>query len=129
MSNEENEIKQTIRDMAKLSVLSGKISESQEKNLKMFPLIMFNGVKSAIIDYDLANRLDRMVQKEDEKDKEKAVYTVSYKLSIDDNADNSPLDRRFLALESSVRSIFWKDIVVKVYFNDRKVYESKSDVK
>lgn len=113
-----NNTEETIREMAKLTMLSNKINEIQEKNLKMFPLVFFNGVSKVVIDYDLS------VNKTANDEAPTADSHVTYKLIIDENQDNSRLDFRLGHLENSVRNLFWNSVKVKVLFNDRVVFES-----
>ena len=108
-----------LREMANLAIFSNKITEFHEKNMKMYPLVYFNGVSSVKIDYDLSHTKtvgDVPVSSQS---------MVSYYLEIDETQDNSHLDNRFIALEKSVRTLFWKDVVVEVFFNNRIVYKSK----
>jgi hypothetical protein len=115
--------------MAKLTIFSNKISDVQEKNLKTWPFVFFEGVKSVMIDYDL-QRIDDITL--DDKNlsinKPRSNNYVKYTLMIDENVSNSNIERRYSALESSVRGLFWKNVVVEIVFNDRTVYKSKTDV-
>lgn len=133
-----------IRDMAKLSLISNKISDVQEKNLKMYPFVFFNGVKAVKIDYDLSNNQlvdteeTRNTKEDVEKGKEKLEIKfkfnqaqtnhlrVSYYLLIDSNTENDHADKRYKAIENSVRNLFWKETRVEVYINDKLMYESKN---
>lgn len=110
---------ETIREMAKLSVLSNKINPIQEKNMKMFPLVFFNGVKSVTIDYDLSYK------KTVDDEPVSAKPSVSYSIDLDETQANDFLDRRFEALETSIRNLFFKDTSIEVYFNGKIVYKSK----
>jgi hypothetical protein len=127
-----------IKDMAKLVHLSGRISEFHEKNLKMYPYVFFDGVLEAKIEYDFSHRPSDSGPKEspktpDEFYKEigraamnmRSDSYVAYRLKINDNPMQPHMDKRFDALEKSVRSLFWNDVIVKVYFNDKIVYESR----
>lgn len=123
---------QTVRDMAKLSMLTGRISEDQVKNLKMYPLVFFEGVSKATVDFDLSNNMSVEVDQPGKVDldyKWNASDTknlrVSYHLTIDESL-NSNLDKRFKAIEESVHTIFWKQVRVEVFFNTKLVYESKN---
>jgi hypothetical protein len=107
---------ETIKEMAKLSLVFNKINDIQIKNLQMFPLIFFNGVKSATIDYDFSNDFGLS------GDAKKNSFLVSYKLNIDETAENSNLDKRFDALANSVRGLFWNGIKVEVFFNEKLVF-------
>lgn len=126
----ESSTRQTLREMAQLSLLTDKISEVQVKNLKMYPFIFFEAVKQVSIRYDLSNDLGVDFAKEKEPEPEyrfQAPETkhliVSYYLDLDERLNGS-LPKRFQAIEDSVRTIFWKQVKVEVYFNNKKVYES-----
>ena|ERR1035437_3110726 len=133
VSVEEKESQSKVRDMAKLSILAGRISDVQEKNLKMYPLIFFEGVKTAVIDYDFSseslvtteeNKKD-MTLKYNMKGVETRHFKASYYLDLYEGAQNNNLEKRFAALENAVRTLFWKDTKVEVYFNNKKVYPSE----
>ncbi len=126
-----------IRDMARLAILENKLNDIQVKNLRMFPLVFFNGVSKALLDYDLSvskPSVDYELTNKEDPDKIGIKYdfdkattrsVVEYRLTIDESQDNSHLENRFLALEKSVRNLFWKEVRVIVFFNEKKVYESK----
>lgn len=114
-----------VKEMAKLVVYSNKISEFHEKNLKMFPFVFFNGVKSVLIDYNL-ERIDDVSLDNLQNitiNKPTSKNYVKFTLSIEENLNNL-LPKRFAALEKAVRDIFWKNIKVEIVFNDRVVYKS-----
>lgn len=117
--------------MAKLTMLSNRISEIQEKNLKMYPFVFFEAVSGVIVNYDLSNSLDM----ESETNKGEIKYgfnepkdshlRVSYYLKLDTKL-NANEEKRFMAIENAVRSLFWKQVKVEVYFNEKLVYKSKT---
>ena len=123
-----------VREMAKLTLLTNKLNPIQEKNLKMYPLIFFNGIKSAKMDFDLSN--DQMVDSEENQKDLELTYQfrkadtshlrVSYHLEIDESADNSHLEKRFEAIEKSVRNLLFTEIKVQVFINSKLAYESKN---
>lgn len=117
-----SDLQSQLKEMAQLTVLSGRISEVQVKNLRMYPLIFFNGVVQAKVQYDLSSKKTT----EDERPINPSI--VSYYLEIDEKENNDSLDKRFEALENSVRTLFWNDITVEVYFNNKIVYKSKTNV-
>jgi hypothetical protein len=127
-----------IRDMAKLTILENKLNDLQIKNLKMFPLVFFDGVSEAKIDYDFSVEkpsVEYEITNKDnpdkigikyEFDKPKPTGRIEYDLTIEhDGGLNSKLPYRFQSLEYAVRSLFWKEVKVTVLFNGKKVYESK----
>lgn len=111
-----------IKEMARLAILSNKITEFHEKNLKMFPLVFFNDVKEAKLNYDLRR------QKTVEDEPDFCNSRVTYNLSLDEST-NDHLPKRFEALETSVRGLFWNDIVVEIFFNGKIVFKSNEDGK
>lgn len=127
-----DDTEKTVREMAKLSVLADRISEIQEKNLKMYPFVFFEGVKSVRISYDLSNNLG--VNTEEDEKKADIKYNiskpetnhlrVSYYIALDERL-NGQLEKRYEALENSVRNLFWKQVVVEVYFDGKLKYKSK----
>lgn len=109
MSTENNEALQKLKEMAQLTIFSGRLNEIQEKNLKNFPFIFFNGVKSVKIEYDLLQAKNS---------------SISYHLTVDEAESNSRLEARFESLEYSIALLLWSGIKICVYFNDKKVFES-----
>ena len=135
--------RQMIRDMAKLSLMTNRINEIQEKNLKIYAFAFFEGVREAKIDYDFSS-VPLIETEEDkkklleEKDEDAALalkykmgkvdtkhFRVSYYLKVDEKAPQLRLDKRFNTIEQAVRTLFWNEVKVEVFFNDIKVYESK----
>lgn len=135
MSNE-NEIKETLRKMAQFSISNNQINEIQEKNLKAYPFVFFNGVKSLKIEYDLTNhsKVDydtnpktlEIVYKFSKPDTRN--FRIAYDIEIDESEPNPHMEKRFDALEKAIHTLFWKGIPVEVSFNGKVVYTSKKDV-
>lgn len=111
--------KQKLKEMAQLSLLANRISEVQEKNLKNFPFVFFESITLASISYDLGHGVN-----EETKQLNHNSHVI-YDLELDESHNTQFLDKRFAALESSVRAVFWKDVKVKVLFNGKSVFESK----
>ena len=104
-----------LREMAQLTAMSGRINEVQEKNLKNFPMVFFDGVSEAKIDYDLSPITTN-------EEGTGIIYLgahVKYSLTLNEN-ENKDLNKRFKALESSVRTLFWSDLKVELYLNGKK---------
>ncbi len=118
---------QIVKDMAKLVMVSGKLSEMHEKNMKTYPLIFFNGVKEAKVEYDVSHKANALVDKDSNLTVTAPTRNnfVSYHLKIEENADNPNMERRYAALEASIKTLFWKDIKVEIHINDICVYKSK----
>lgn len=137
MSQPKNTITENdIREMAKLTLVSNKINEIQIKNLKMFPLVFFEGVKNVVIEYDLLNN-QSFETEENQKELEISYkfnnlemenFKVSYYLTMDDSF-NTMIDKRFSALENAVHGLFWKQVRIEVYFNKKLVYESNKNAR
>lgn len=131
--SDENKTISEIREMAKLSLISNTINETQEKNLKMYPFAFFHGVKEAKIEYDFTNN-QTIDTEEDIKNVEiyykfnkidTRHFCVSYSLTIEENPENTYMDRRFTALEVAIRNLFWTETRIKVTINGKLAYESK----
>lgn len=114
-----SDIKQKLKELAQLSVLANRISEVQEKNLKNYPFVFFESVDAVRIDYDLGHGVDEATKQVNHRSR------VTYYLQLIEELNTPALDKRFKALEASVRYIFWKDVIVEVYFNGKLVYGSQ----
>lgn len=106
-----------LQEMAQLTVLSGRISDLQAHNMKLFPMVYFEGVQEVKVDYDLAPA------KSMSDEPTFSNSTISYHLVLDESK-NTDLEKRFMALESSVRCLFWSDVRIEIYFNNKIVYKS-----
>lgn len=115
------EVRKQLQEMAQLTIFSGRLNELQQKNMEMYPFVYFNGVKSVKINYDL------LQIKPSEEGPVSNNSTVSYYLTIDESQPNAHMDNRFLALESSVRTLLWDSIKVSIYLNDIKAYEGTDE--
>ncbi len=116
-----------LSEMARLTTLSGRISDVQIKNLQMFPLVFFEDVKECKIDYDLSHKSD-VLEDPDGKlivNAPTRNHYVAYHLILDESVNAENLGKRFSALEQSVRTLFWSDVSVEVYFNGNIKYKSK----
>ena len=127
-------VEEQVREMAKLTLLTNKLNPIQEKNLKMYPLVFFNGIKSAKMDFDLSN--DQMLVDSNENKTDLEItyqfnkaetrhLRVSYHLEIDEEADNNSIDARYSAITQAVRNLLFKEIKVQVFINTKLAYESK----
>jgi len=99
-----------VRELAKLSILTNRISEVHEKNLKAYPFIFFNGVKEASVEYDLERGEGNQ---------------VSLSLLLNNGADNPFMEKRFEALDTSIKNLFWKEVTVSVKIDGKEVFNSK----
>lgn len=117
MKTEKDKI-ETVRDMSKLTLLSNRISDVQEENLKKYPFVVFDNIKEVKVDYDLSHE-------KTEKDKTVAHSSfVRYNLILDESKNTQALQFRFEAIEKWVRKLFWKNVLVEIRFNDKIVFES-----
>lgn len=121
--SDDSAITKTLKEMAKLSILANRISEVQEKNMKAYPFIFFNEVKSVKVDYNLGRAHTKYAPGTKEP---KWDTWVAYYLELNEGS-NPNLERRFLCIEEAIRVLFWKDIRVEVHFNGKPMYKS-SDV-
>jgi hypothetical protein len=132
-----SDVDDKIKEMAKLTMLSNKLNDIQLKNLKSFPFIYFDGINELVMEYDLSNNLD--VDTEENSKLVDIKYQfgtttghlhVTYKMKIEPYLEKmNHLEKRFEHLETSVRTILWKDVKVRVFFNDKLVFESKKNGK
>jgi hypothetical protein len=99
-----------IKDLTKLMMFSGRLSSVHVENLKSFPFIFFNGVTEVKIDHDISTTKDK-------------PSIVSYDLKLD--TENDFLDKRYQALESAIRGLFWKEVRLQVSINNKEVYKSE----
>jgi hypothetical protein len=115
-----------LSEMARLTALSGRISDVQIKNLQMFPLVFFEAVQELKIDYDLSHKSDVL----EDTDGKLIINVptrnnyVAYYLTLDETKNTEDLDKRYMALEKSVRALFWTDLAIEVYFNGKIMYKS-----
>lgn len=99
-----------LGDLTKLGLFFGRVSEVHIKNLQSFPFIYFNDLKEAKLDYDIGStREDKSL--------------VTYDLIM--TTENDLLPKRYAALETAVRSVFWKDMPIKILINGKEVYKSE----
>lgn len=110
------EIESKVREMALLSVFSDKINPIQEQNIRMYPFVFFESISDFRCEYDFSRKTAK-----DEPVKNGNVIAYYFNIVPEDN-DN--VETRCKHLEASIRNLLWNDIKVKIYFNDRMVYES-----
>lgn len=114
-----SDIKQKLQELAQLSLFASRISEIQENNLKKFPFVFFEQVQEAQVEYDLGHGINNHSKEINHNS------FVTYHLTLNKDANANFLNKRFAALENGVRSLFWKDVKVLIYFNGQLVYGSK----
>ena len=116
-----------LSEMARLTALSGRISDVQIKNLQMFPLVFFNAVEMVEIAYDLSHKSDVLEDTEGKLIINAPTRNnyVSYYLTLNEIQNIEDLNKRYEALEKSVQTLFWTDLSVEVYFNGKIMYKSK----
>jgi len=112
------ELSKSLQEMAKLVIFSGKITELHEKNMKMYPYVFFEGIQSCHIDYDLSHKqIAYSIES-------RSNAIVTYSLVIAEDAINDQIEKRYAALESALRGLFWKDLTVEIIINDIIMYKS-----
>lgn len=114
----DNKVREEIKEMARLAMFTGRITEFHENNLKRYPFVFLNGVKSAQITYDLG--YDIIKEDETEASIKRNNY-VDYSLIVSESAQDH-LAVRFKDFEDSVRALFWKEVNLVVRFNGKQVY-------
>jgi len=127
MESSDDNAANIVKDMAKLVLVSGKISEMHEKNMKMYPFLFFDGVREAKVEYDLSHQADALVDKDNNLTVNAPIRSnsITYYLSLREGSFNERLDVRFAALEGALRTLFWKDLVIEVYIDGKSAYKSK----
>jgi len=99
-----------VRELAKLSILSDRISDFHKQNMETFPRIYFNGFKEASIDYDL---------------KRGNKNYVNYRIQLKEGSENPSLEKRLEALDKSIKNLFWKEVSVSVELDGKRVFSSE----
>lgn len=94
-----------IKEMARLTMLSNRLNPIQERNMKMFPLVFFEGVVKATMTFDLSCRPDSMDTRE--------TY-VNYQILIADDQQITDKAYRTKSLQEAVRGLFWSNLKVEV---------------
>lgn len=116
-----DKIKETVREMARLTILSGRINSIQEKSLKMYPLIMFDGVKSATIHYNLGH--DGMDSENPDPQNHNGTQVI---FDLDAPEEQTNAEKRCKHLEVAVRELLWSDVQIEVMFNHKLFYKSSN---
>jgi hypothetical protein len=98
-------------DLTKLMLFFGRVPETHIKSLEGYPFMFFNEVEAAGLNYSVAT-----------KNNEDTIFI--YDLLLNPEA-NDHLDKRYKALESAIRSLFWKEAKVQVQINGKEVYKSE----
>lgn len=104
----EHRVREEIKEMARLTMLSNKLNEIQTKNLQLYPYVFFEGVKKGTITYDL-----ECSPTESATDRQMKTH-VSYTIEIDENTPVTFEQKRIDALKIAVRTLFWNDLTVNV---------------
>lgn len=114
-------VAEQLQEMAKLTLISGRINEIQKKNLETFPFVFFNDVKQAKISYDFSNNVsleDELIDTGNLGSLANNASKVSYTLTLE-LKNNENLDARYSALAMSVKNVFWKSVSVNLILNDK----------
>jgi len=104
-----SDIKEKVRELGKLSILSNRISDFHQKNMETYPFVVFNGIKEAEVDYGLERGGKNYVQ---------------YTLLLKNEAENPLLEKRLEMLDKSIKNLFWKEVSVIVILDGKKVFDS-----
>ena len=105
--------KEILDDLRNLTMLTGELASVHEESLRKWPYVLFNGVKSVEIKYDLTKLYTQEV----------GEGYVAYYINIEKPGEpKSECD----ILTSWVRDMFWKEIEVSVHINDEKYYVNSS---
>jgi len=111
------DILKQLKDMAQMSAITGKISTVQERNLKMYPLVFFDGVERVEINYDLSP----IRSSENGSDLVAAKSFVAYDIKTD-GREVMNLNRRCAAIDRAVATLLWSGIHVEVFVDGVQKY-------
>lgn len=111
MKNDSKNVQNILEDMRKITILTGTISKVHEQSLGKWPYIVFDDVGSLGVDYDLSKK---------EKNNMNFVnfYITSSKQEYED------LDKRCGKLTEWVRDMFWKEVDVNIFINEKNIYSN-----
>lgn len=118
MSKSDEKVLDMIKEMAHMTIFFNRISSLQAKNLQQYPFVFFNGLNHADIEYDFESI------NQGESPTVGASY-VHYSLYLDIFAENENIEYRCQSLERAVRELFWKEVSVEIYINEKLAYKSK----
>lgn len=110
-----------LDDMRKITILTGEISSVHEQSLTKWPYIVFDNVKDVEIKYDLSKQAQ-----EDLKGNSVDFY-ITLPTEMEDTSNIEGFDFRCKTLTLWVADMFWTDIKVSVFINDKLKYKSKED--
>lgn len=109
--------KEIIDDMRRITMLTGEISSIHIKSLRQWCFVVFDGVESVEIEYDLT------------KDTTKSVGEgfVNFKMNasnieLADFKKQGEFGKRCQTLATWVRNMFWPEIRVTMYLNGQGYY-------
>lgn len=107
-------IQEMIDDMRNITMLTGQISIVQEKTIKTWPSVAYDDVVGVEIKYDLT------------KDyvKENGEGYVKYYINTKNIPEDAEKRSKFLA--HWIRDLFWKEIKIEVYLNEKCILEDSS---
>lgn len=96
-----------IEEMKKLILFSKRLSEWHLKNLKMWPLVVFNDLIKAEVEYNIGDRPDESY--------------VNYLIRFKDDAKPQDFELRCKHLHQWVQNLLWTDIGFSVQNSEGKV--------
>lgn len=104
MSSIKNTTEETLKDLKKMVILTGRLSEVHEKTLKNAPFIFFDHLKKVEISHDI-NTESGMA----------GTSRVIFTLSFEEGYEPDLLEYRVKALKNTVHTILWPEVAVGVY--------------
>jgi hypothetical protein len=123
-----------VKEMAKLTITTGKVNPIQEYNMKMYPFVFLEGVKTISVDFDLRSTpiIDTSSKDGDtvfsiEKPNVEDMY-VNYNIAVDEEffEINKEINR-LQGIEKSIHNLFWTGIKVKIVINNEIVYGKEDE--
>src|SRR5574343_259300 len=119
-----SDLSSQVKEMAKLTMLTHRVSDLQVKNMKMYPFVFFESIANASIEYDLSNNLGVTPEGEGldslykiNKPESDHLF-VRYNLELDERFNGS-MDKRFKALEKAIHDLFWPQVKVELFVNGK----------
>jgi hypothetical protein len=110
-----------LEDMRKITMLTGEISSIHQESLQKWPYIVYDGVDSVEIKYDLTKEYTQ------ETGEGYVVFNVDGQ-KIDDNdfQAQGELGKQGQMITLWVRDMLWSDIRVEIYINGKSSYWDSS---
>lgn len=103
-----------IEEHKKMAILSGKLSDFQLNNLKMWPFVVFDNLSVASVHYDLQKDLKIKDATNDSVEHFPSVKkgVILYNLKFKDDAEIPNVEKRVTDLRNWIKTLLWGDVEV-----------------